>query len=172
LVVFFAYREEYIKHLPAIVGMPGGPMTHRNPPEAAIRERLESARTIAMVGASSKPDRPSHEVMRILLDAGFEVIPVSPRETEVHGRRAFPSLAAIGRPADIVDVFRRPEETPPIADEAVVSGAGALWLQLGISNEDAAAKAAAGGLFVVMDRCLGETVRAMGIVKPGGRATT
>jgi predicted CoA-binding protein len=146
-------------------------MTHSNPPEAAIRELLESARTIAMVGASSKPDRPSHRIMRILLDAGFDVIPVSPRETEVHGRRAFTSLGAIGRPVDIVDVFRRPEETPPIADEAVAAGARALWLQLGISNEEAATRAAAGGLLVVMDRCLGETVQAMGVVKPGGRAT-
>jgi predicted CoA-binding protein len=118
---------------------------HVNPSDDALRELLEASTTIAMVGASSKPDRPSNGVMRLLLEAGFRVVPVSPRETEVLGVRAVPSLAAITEPVDIVDVFRRPEETPEVADEAVAAGARVLWLQLGISNEDAAARARGGG---------------------------
>ena len=141
---------------------------HLNSPDDALRELLESSTTIAMVGASSRTDRPSNGVMRVLLEAGFRVVPVSPRETEVLGVRAVPSLAAITGPIDIVDVFRRPEATPGVADEAVAVGARALWLQLGISNEDAAARAGAAGLTVVMDLCLGETVRRLGIVKAGG----
>ena len=141
---------------------------HVNPSDDALRELLEASTTIAMVGASSKPDRPSNGVMRLLLEAGFRVVPVSPRETEVLGVRAVPSLAAITEPVDIVDVFRRAEETPEVADEAVAAGARVLWLQLGISNEDAAARARGGGLTVVMDLCLGQTVRRLGIVKGGG----
>jgi predicted CoA-binding protein len=134
-------------------------MAHQNPSDDAIRGLLASAKTIAMVGASSRADRPSHGVMQILLDAGFRVIPVNPRETEVLGQPAYASLADIPERVDIVDVFRRSEDTPEVADDAVKIGARALWLQLGISNEEAAARAKAGGLTVVMDRCLGETVR-------------
>ena len=141
---------------------------HVNPSDEALRELLLSSTTIAMVGASSKIDRPSNGVMRLLLEAGFRVIPVSPRETEVLGVRAVPSLAEIAEPVDIVDVFRRAEETPGVADEAVAIGARVLWLQLGISNEDAAARAHAAGLRVVMDLCIGQTVRRLGIVKTGG----
>ena len=138
---------------------------HVNPSDQALRELLLSSTTIAMVGASSKADRPSNGVMRLLLEAGFRVIPVSPRESEVLGVRAVPSLAAITEPVDIVDVFRRAEETPGVADEAVAIGARAFWLQLGIANEDAAARASAAGLTVVMDLCLGQTVRRLGIVR-------
>jgi predicted CoA-binding protein len=139
-------------------------MTTKKPSDDTIRKLLESARTIAMVGASSRPDRPSHGVMRTLLDAGFRVIPVNPRETEVLGQAAVASLADISEPVDIVDVFRRAEDTPAIADGAVKIHARALWLQLGIESDEAAARAAAGGLTVVMDRSLGQTVREMGIV--------
>jgi predicted CoA-binding protein len=138
-------------------------MPHTNPSDDALRALLTRARTIAMVGASSNPERPSHGVMKILLDAGFRVIPVSPRETEVLGRGAYPSLGAIPELVDIVDVFRRAEETPGVADEALKVGAKALWLQLGISSEEAAARAAAGGLTVIMDRCIGQTVQRLGI---------
>ncbi len=141
-------------------------MPHTNPPDDVLRRLLTSARSIAMVGASSKPDRPSNGVMRILLQAGFDVIPVSPKEREVLGRRAYPSLESIPGPVDIVDVFRRAEETPSVADEAVRIGAKVLWLQLGISSDEAAARATAGGLTVVMDRCIGETVKELGITKP------
>ena len=138
---------------------------HINPSDDALRALLESARTIAVVGASSKPDRPSNEIMRILLAAGFHVVPVTPRETEVLGQRAYPTLESVPQPVDIVDVFRRAEETPAIADSAVAIGAGALWLQLGIINDEAAARAQTGGLVVVMDRCIGQTVQRLGITK-------
>lgn len=124
--------------------------------DAGIREVLGSARRIAVVGASSKPYRPSHGVMATLLRAGYEVVPVHPRETEVHGRRCYPDLAsavAAEGPVDIVDVFRRAELCPAHAHEAVAVGAGCLWLQLGIVSWEAASIAAAGGLAVVMDRC-------------------
>ena len=139
--------------------------SHRNPSDDAIRALLESSKVVAMVGASARPDRPSHGIMRLLLGAGFTVIPVNPRETEVLGRRAYATLADLPEKVDIVDVFRKAEDTPEIADDAVTIGARALWLQLGIASEEAAAKAAAGGLVVVMDRCLGATVREMGIRK-------
>jgi uncharacterized protein len=112
-----------------------------NPPDDAIREILESARTIAMVGASSKPDRPSYEVMQILLEAGFRVIPVNPGETEVLGQKAVASLDAITEQVDVVDVFRKAEDTPAIADDAVKMGARVLWLQRGIASDEAAARA-------------------------------
>lgn len=144
-------------------------MRHENPSDAEIRKILQAARTIAMVGASSRPDRPSNGVMAQLLAAGFDVVPVNPRETEVLGRKAVASLAEVGKPIDIVDVFRRAEDTPEVAEEAVAAKAKVLWLQLGIASDDAAARARAGGMTVVMDRCLGETVREMGIVSRGGR---
>ena len=138
-------------------------MTHVNPPDDELRALLERSRTIAMIGASSKPDRPSHGVMKILMHAGFHVIPVTPRETSVLGERAYASLEDIPEAVDIVDVFRRAEDTPSIADEAVKIGAKALWLQLGISNEETAARAKKGGLTVVMDKCIGQTTQKLGI---------
>jgi hypothetical protein len=138
-------------------------MTHVNPDDAALRALLTGARTIAVVGASSKPDRPSHRIMKILIDAGYRVIPVTNREPIVLGRKAYPTLAEIPEHVDIVDVFRRAEDTPDIADEAVKIGAKALWLQLGISNDDAAERASRGGLTVVMDLCIGVTVNRLGV---------
>jgi predicted CoA-binding protein len=93
--------------------------------------------------------------MRKLQSVGYRVIPVNPRETEVLGEKAYASLRDIPERVDIVDVFRRAEDTPPIADDAVAIGAKALWLQSGISSEDAAARASKGGLTVVMDACIG-----------------
>ena len=95
--------------------------------------------------------------MQKLQQAGYRVIPVNPRETEILGERSYPSLADVAAKIDIVDVFRRPEDTPAIADEAVKIGAKALWLQSGIVSDVAAARARAGGLTVVMDRCIGAT---------------
>ena len=123
--------------------------------DAAIAELLRTARRIAVVGASSNPARPSHNVFRTLVNAGYECIPVNPNETEVEGVPAVATLseaAAAGR-IDIVDVFRRPELTEPVAREAVAIGARALWLQLGVVNWESARIAAEGGLAVVMDRC-------------------
>ena len=128
---------------------------HTNPSDAELKELMSRASTIAVVGASSNPEKSSYGIMRKLQSVGYHVIPVNPRETEVLGERAYPSLSDIPVPVDIVDVFRRSEDTPPIADEAVKIGAKALWLQSGIENEDAAARAKAGGLTVVMDSCLG-----------------
>lgn len=110
-----------------------------------------------MVGASSNPEKTSHGIMRRLQQVGYRVIPVNPRETEVLGERAYASLLDIPEKIDIVDVFRRAEDTPAIADEAVKIGAKALWLQTGIESEEAAARATAGGLAVVMNACIGAT---------------
>jgi len=132
-----------------------GCMRYENPTDEKIRSLLSNARTIAVVGASSKPDKPSNGVMRKLLSVGYRVIPVNPGESEVLGQKAYASLADIPEKVDIVDVFRRAEQTPPIADEAVAIGARALWLQSGIWNDDAAVRGVAGGLTVVMDSCLG-----------------
>ena len=130
-------------------------MPHHNPPDDVLRQLLTSASTIAMVGASSNPDRPSNGIMRKLLSAGYRVIPVNPNETSVLGERAYLSLADVPERIDIVDVFRRAEFTPAVADEAVKIGAKALWLQSGVVNDEAAAKAEAGGLMAVMDVCIG-----------------
>jgi predicted CoA-binding protein len=128
---------------------------HTNPSDAELKELMSKASTIAVVGASSNPERPSNGIMRKLLSVGYQVIPVNPRETKVLGERAYASLSDVPVAIDIVDVFRRSEYTPAIADEAVKIGAKALWLQSGVVNEDAAARAKAGGLTVVMDACLG-----------------
>jgi len=142
-------------------------MPHVNPPLDVLRQILSASPVIAMVGASSDPARPSHRIMKLLLGRGFLVIPVHPGETEVLGQRAYPTLEAIPEPVDIVDVFRRPDAAPAIADSAIAIGAKVLWLQLGISSEDAAKRAAAGGLVVVMDRCVGETVVELGVRDQG-----
>src|SRR6188508_2705913 len=98
-------------------------MAHQNPPDAELRRLLTDARTIAVVGASSRPDRPSHGIFGRLLAAGYRVIPVNPNESLVQGQKAYASLRDIPEPVDIVDVFRRPEHTPAIADDAVAIGA-------------------------------------------------
>lgn len=130
-------------------------MPHQNPSPDELRKLLTEASTIAMVGASSSPDKPSHGIMRKLLTAGYRVIPVNPRETEVLGQKAYPSLRDVPEKVDIVDVFRRAEDTPPIADDAVAIGAKAIWLQSGIFNEETARRAQAGGVLAVMDACIG-----------------
>jgi uncharacterized protein len=130
---------------------------HENPSDDELRQLLTGATTIAMVGASSDPEKASHGIMRKLQHVGYRVIPVNPKETNVLGERAYASLDEVPDRIDIVDVFRRSEDTPPIADQAVKVGAKALWLQSGISNEEAAARAKAGGLVVVMDACIGAT---------------
>jgi len=120
-----------------------------------ITELLQGARTIAMVGASDNPDRPSFGVMKFLQDQGYRVMPVNPRITgeHVHGEYVWRELSQIGEPIDIVDIFRRSEEVGPIVDQAIEVGAKAVWMQLGVEDEAAAARAEAAGLKVVMDRC-------------------
>lgn len=132
-------------------------------PDDELRRLLLATRTIAVVGASSKPDRPSYGVFARLLRAGYRVIPVNPFEEVVHGQRAYPTLASVPEPVDLVDVFRRAEDTPPLADEAVAIGAKVFWLQLGIVSEEARARAEAGGLTVVMDSCLAVVVARLGV---------
>jgi predicted CoA-binding protein len=132
-------------------------MSHSNPSDQELKELLTNATTIAIVGASSNPDKTSYGIMQKLQKAGYKVIPVNPRETEVLGERSYPSLIDVPERIDIVDVFRRAEDTPAIADEAVKIGAKTLWLQAGITSEDAAQRAKAGGLSVVMDLCIGAT---------------
>src|SRR3954470_17983645 len=132
-------------------------MAYTNPPDSELKRLLTEATTIAMVGASSNPDKTSHGIMQKLQSVGYRVIPVNPRETEILGERSYPSLIDVPERIDIVDVFRRSEDTPGIADEAVTIGAKVLWLQTGITSEDAAARAKAGGLILVMDTCIGAT---------------
>lgn len=127
---------------------------HVNPSDREIRDLLRASKTIAIVGASSDPERPSYGVMRKLM-RDYTVIPVNPNEREVLGRRAYATLAEVPEKIDIVDVFRRIEHAPGIAQEAVAVGAKALWLQSGLWSEEAAEKARAGGLVVVMNACLG-----------------
>ncbi len=110
--------------------------------------------TIAVVGLSPNPDRASHEVARYLQEHGFRVVPVRPGIDEILGQKAYARLEDIPEHVDIVDVFRKAEDTPPVAESAVRIGAGALWLQLGIENEVAASIAATGGLQVVQNRCM------------------
>ncbi|MEP9358485.1 CoA-binding protein [Sphingomonas sp. KR3-1] len=120
-----------------------------------IKALLESVRTIALVGASDRPDRPSYGVMAFLQRHGYRVIPVNPQITgeHVHGEFVFRELSQIGDPIDLVDIFRRPQAAGEAVDEAIAAGAKAVWLQLGVINEEAAARAEAAGLKVVMDRC-------------------
>ena len=132
-------------------------MVHQNPSDQELKKLLTDATTIAVVGASSNPDKASNGIMQELQKAGYRVIPVNPRETEILGERSYPSLVDVPERIDIVDVFRRAEDAPGIADEAVTIGAKALWLQSGIVSEDAAARAKAGGLMVVMDACIRAT---------------
>jgi predicted CoA-binding protein len=125
--------------------------------DAAIRDLLRAARRIAVVGASDRPGRPSREVFAALLRAGYDAVPVTPRFATVLDRPAYPDLAAAVEetgPFEIVDVFRRAEDCPVHAHEAVATGARVLWLQLGVVSWEAAAIARAGGLEVVMDRCI------------------
>ena len=120
-----------------------------------IRDLLTKARTIAMIGASDRPNRPSYGVMKFLQDHGYRVLPVNPQigGEHVHGEFVWTELAQLGVPIDIVDIFRRPEAAGEAVDQAIFVGAKAVWLQIGVINEAAAARAEAAGLKVVMDRC-------------------
>jgi uncharacterized protein len=129
------------------------------PSDATLRSILSQTRTIAVVGLSSKPHRDSHGVARYLQLQGYKVVPVNPNEPEVLGETAYPSLLDVPTDVaiDIVDVFRKAEETPPVAEQAVRIGARVLWLQEGIVNDEARRIAEEGGLTVVMDLCIRTT---------------
>jgi predicted CoA-binding protein len=130
---------------------------HRAPDysDALLAGVLRSARTIAMVGASPRENRPSHEVMNFLKRRGYKVIPVNPGIAGgmILGETVFESLAAIGEPVDVVDIFRRSEAVAPIVDQAIGLHAKVVWMQLGVRDDAAAARARAAGLTVIMDRC-------------------
>ena len=120
----------------------------------AVAQILRGVKTIAVVGLSSNPMRPSYGVAEYLKTAGYRIIPVNPNETEVLGEKAYARLEDIPEQVDIVDVFRRAEEVPAVAESAIRIGAKVLWMQLGIENAGAAEKARAAGLVVVEDACL------------------
>jgi len=132
-----------------------------------IAELLASARTIAMVGASDRPSRPSYGVMRFLQDHGYRVLPVNPQITGEHvlGEFVWRDLSQIGLAIDIVDIFRRPDAAGDAVDQAIVVGAKAVWMQIGVIDEAAAARAEAAGLKVVMDRCPKIEIARLGIPK-------
>jgi predicted CoA-binding protein len=115
---------------------------------------LTKYKNIAMVGLSENPFRPSHFAAIYMLSEGYNIIPVNPMSKEILGRKCYPRLSDIPEPVDIVDVFRKPSDVPPIAEEAIAIGAKVLWMQLGVINQEAAEKAYAAGLEVVMDRCV------------------
>lgn len=135
--------------------------------DAEIKALLEGARTIALVGASDRPDRPSYRVMAMLQEHGYRVIPVNSQITgeHLHGEFVFRELAQIGEPIDIVDIFRRPIAAGEAVDEAIAVGAKAVWMQLGVINDEAAARAEAAGLTVVMDRCPAIEIPRLGVSK-------
>ena len=116
--------------------------------------RALAGKTIAVVGLSSDPLRPSHGVARYLQRQGYRIIPVNPYEQLVLGERAYPNLREVPVPVDVVDVFRRPEFVPDVVEEAIAVGARALWLQFGVVHEEAARRAYEAGLAVIMDRCI------------------
>ncbi len=129
-------------------------MAFENPSRETIKEILTGAGNVAVVGCSDNPERSSHMVAKALQEKGYRIIPVNPKVKQILGETCYPSLLDIPESVDIVNVFRRSEETVPFAEQAVRIGAKVFWLQLGIFNEDAAAIAASNGLQVVMDRCI------------------
>lgn len=130
-----------------------------------IRALLEETRTIAMVGASDRPNRPSNGVMLLLQRHGYRVIPVNPRITgeHIYGEFVFRDLDQIGVPIDIVDIFRKSEDAGAVVDAAIAAGAKAVWMQLDVVDHDAAVRAEAAGLKVVMDRCPAIEIRRLGL---------
>jgi hypothetical protein len=132
-----------------------------------IDELLASARTIAVVGLSNKRFRASYGVSEYLQSSGYRIIPVNPLETEVLGEKSYPDLDAVPEPVDIVDIFRRSELVPEIVDAAIRIGAKAVWMQEGVAHEEAAAKARAAGLAVVMDRCILKDHRRLSFAERG-----
>lgn len=129
-------------------------MTFRNPPEEEIRALLERVKTIAVVGLSPKPGRPSHGVAQAMQRFGYRIVPVRPALDQVLGEKAYASLAEIPFPVDLVDVFRAAEYIPEVVKDCLAIGAPAIWIQEGIVHEAAAKRACAAGVTVVMDRCI------------------
>jgi predicted CoA-binding protein len=133
--------------------------------DAEIKALLEGTRTIALIGASDRPDRPSYRVMQSLQAHGYRVIPVNPQITgeHLHGEFVFRDLAQLGDPIDMVDIFRNSAAAGEAVDQAIAAGAKSVWMQLGVVNEEAAARAEAAGLKVVMNRCPAIEIPRLGI---------
>ena len=130
---------------------------------ADIEKVLSQYRTVAIVGASDNPERPSYRVAEFLKSVGYRIIPVTPKAEKILGETSYPDLASIPEQVEVVDIFRRPEEVLPIVEEAIAIGARGLWMQEGIVNEEAAARARKAGLTVVMNRCMKrEALRRLG----------
>ena len=117
-------------------------------------EILNSSRTIAVVGLSPEPNRPSYQVARYLKEQGYRIVPVNPGAKEILGEPCYPDLSSIPEVVDAVDIFRRSEEVPAVVEEAIRIGAKAVWMQEGVTDEAAAARAREAGLLVVMDKCM------------------
>lgn len=134
-----------------------------------IRDLLSGVRTIAMVGASDRPERDSYRVMEFLVAHGYRVLPVNPTIAgeHVHGEYVWGGLSDIGVPIDMVEIFRRSDAVGPIVDEAIEIGATAVWMQRGVVNDEAATRAEAAGLKVVMDRCPKQEIPRLGVPKIG-----
>ena len=122
--------------------------------DTTLRDLLTSARTIAVIGHSDKPWRDSYRIGAYLRAVGYKVYPVNPHLSEVLGQRAYPALADLPEPVDIVDVFRAPQHLPGIVEETLAAGAGALWTQLGVVHPTAVQRAHTAGLLTVVDRCI------------------
>jgi predicted CoA-binding protein len=122
--------------------------------EDELQKILTTSKTIAVVGLSNNPDRPSHDVAGYLKKQGYRIIPVNPTIQEALGEKAYPSLKDIPGPVDIVQIFRRPEEVPAVVDDAILIGAKVVWMQPGAEHEEAAAKAEAAGLRIVVGACM------------------
>lgn len=135
--------------------------------DAQIAELLRETQTIALVGASDKPDRASNRVMKFLQGQGYRVLPVNPQITgeHIHGEYVWRDLSQIGVPIDMVDIFRASDAAGEIVDQAIAAGARAVWMQLGVINPEAAARAEAAGLKVVMDRCPKIEIPRLGLMK-------
>lgn len=135
--------------------------------EAEIRELLGSKRRIAVIGASPNPSRPSNDVLAFLIEQGHDVIAVNPGHAGqiIHGAPVVATLADVEPPAEMVDIFRNSDDAAAAVDEAIVHGAEAVWLQIGVINEAAAKKAEAAGLIVVMDRCPKMEIPRLGLLK-------
>jgi predicted CoA-binding protein len=133
--------------------------------DAEIKALLEGVRTIALVGASDRPDRPSYRVMQSLQAHGYRVIPVNPQITgeHIHGEFVFRELSQLGDPIDMVDIFRNSAAAGEAVDQAIAVGAKSVWMQLGVINEEAAARAEAAGLKVVMNRCPAIEIPRLGV---------
>ena len=129
-------------------------MNFQNPAPEQIKAMLQRVRTIAVVGLSPKPDRPSYGVSRAMQGYGYRIVPVRPAVNEVLGEKAYARLADIPFPVDLVNVFRESAAIPGVVEECLAIGAPAIWIQEGIVHEEAAAKARDAGLAVVMDRCI------------------